>query len=215
MTSALGDLAVLDLSHALAGPLASTLLADFGARVTKIEPPGNGDIGRRWGPPFHGEGSAYFVALNRNKKSVVLDLKHPRGKELFLALLDRSDVLLENFRVGTVERLGIDSPRVAPARPRLVYCSISGFGQDGPYRDRAAMDLIVQAESGMMSVTGEASGHPVRCGVSIADLTAGMNAAIAILIALHARNRTGNGQFIDVSMFEGQMGLLDSAIGAY
>src|SRR5581483_2110046 len=108
---------------------------------------------------FHGDDSAYFVALNRNKKSVELDLKHPRGKELFLALLDRCDVLLENFRVGTVARLGIDYPSVSPSRPRLVYCSISGFGQDGPYRDRAAMDLIVQAESGLMSITGEPDGE--------------------------------------------------------
>jgi crotonobetainyl-CoA:carnitine CoA-transferase CaiB-like acyl-CoA transferase len=215
MTSALGDVAVLDLSHALAGPLASTLLADFGARVIKIEPLGTGDIGRRWGPPFHGEDSAYFVALNRNKKSVALDLKHPRGKELFLALLDRSDVLLENFRVGAVERLGIDYPRLSPTRPRLVYCSISGFGQDGPYRDRAAMDLIAQAESGLMSVTGEPSGSPVRCGVSIADMTAGMNAAFAIVTALHARNRTGRGQYIDVSLLEGQLGLLDTTLGIY
>ncbi|MGZ6142905.1 MAG: CaiB/BaiF CoA transferase family protein, partial [Myxococcales bacterium] len=164
--AALDDITVLDLSHALAGPLASTLLADFGAQVIKIEPPGSGDIARHWGPPFHGEDSAYFVDLNRNKKSVEIDLKHPDGKELFFRLLERSDVLLENFRVGTVERLGIDYPRAAARRPGIVYCSISGFGQTGPYRDRAAMDLIVQAESGMMSVTGEPGGRGVRCGVS-------------------------------------------------
>lgn len=214
-TSALGDITVLDLSHALAGPLASTLLADFGARVIKIEPPGSGDIGRHWGPPFHGDDSAYFVALHRNKKSVEIDLKHPRGKELVFRLLERCDVLVENLRVGAVARLGLDYARAAERNQRLVYCSISGFGQDGPYRDRAAMDLVVQAESGMMSVTGEAGGHPVRCGVSIADMTAGMNAAIAILIALHARNRTGRGQHIDVSMLEGQLGLLDTALGTY
>lgn len=215
MTAALDDVTVLDLSHALAGPLASTMLADFGARVIKVEPPGSGDIGRRWGPPFHGDDSAYFVALNRNKKSVELDLKHPRGKDLFFRLLDRSDVLVENFRVGTVERLGIDYARASATRPRLVYCSISGFGQDGPYRDRAAMDLIIQAESGMMSITGDAGGAPVRCGVSIADMTAGMNAAFAVLTALHARARTGRGQYIDVSLFEGQLGLLDTTLGMY
>lgn len=213
--SALGDITVLDLSHALAGPLASTLLADFGARVIKVETPGSGDIGRHWGPPFHGEDSAYFIALHRNKKSVEIDLKHPQGKELLFRLLERCDVLLENLRVGAAERLGIGYARVAAQHPRIVYCSISGFGQDGPWRGRAAMDLIVQAESGMMSVTGEAGGRPVRCGVSIADTTAGMNAAVAILIALHARGRTGRGQYIDVSMLEGQLGLLDPAIATY
>ena len=212
---ALDDVTILDLSHALAGPLASTMLADFGARVIKVETPGSGDIGRHWGPPFHGDDSAYFVALHRNKKSVEIDLKHARGKELLFRLAERCDVLLENLRVGTVERLGLDYARVAARHPRIVYCSISGFGQDGPYRDRAAMDLIVQAESGMMSVTGEAGGRPVRCGVSIADLTAGMNAAVAILIALHARSRTGRGQYIDVSMFEGQLGLLDTALATW
>ena len=212
---ALSDITVLDLSHALAGPLASTLLADFGARVIKVETPGSGDIGRHWGPPFYGDDSAYFVALHRNKKSVEIDLKHPQGKDLFFRLLERSDVLLENFRVGTVAGLGIDYPRAAARRPGIVYCSISGFGQDGPYRDRAAMDLVVQAESGMMSVTGEVGGQPVRCGVSIADMTAGMNAAVAILTALHARNRTGRGQYLDVSMLESQLGLLDTALGVY
>ena len=212
MQAALDDITVLDLSHALAGPLCSTLLGDFGARVIKLETPGGGDIARKWGPPFHGDDSAYFVGLNRNKKSVEIDLKHPKGKELFFRLLDRADVLLENFRVGTVERLGIDYARASARRPGIVYCSISGFGQDGPYRERAAMDLIVQAESGMISVTGEAGGRGVRCGVSIADMTAGMNAAVAVLMALHARGRSGRGQYIDVSMLEGQLGLLDTAI---
>ena len=214
MPMALDDLFVLDLSHALAGPFASTWLADNGAQVVKVEPP-SGDIARLWGPPFHGEDSAYFVTLHRNKKSVVLDLKHPEGKEIFFRLAERADVLVENFRVGTVAKLGIDFPRVQARNPRLVYCSISGFGQDGPYRDRAAMDLIVQAESGMMSVTGEPGSHGVRCGVSIADMAAGMNAAFAILAALHARSRTGRGQFVDVSMLEGQLGLLDTMIGGY
>jgi len=212
---ALDDITVLDLSHALAGPLCSTLLGDFGARVIKLETPGGGDIARKWGPPFHGDDSTYFVGLNRNKKSVEIDLKHRKGKELFFRLLDRADVLLENFRVGTVERLGIDYARASARRPGLVYCSISGFGQDGPYRERAAMDLIVQAESGMISVTGEAGGRGVRCGVSIADMTAGMNAAVAVLMALHARGRTGRGQYIDVSMLEGQLGLLDTAIAVH
>ena len=211
---ALDDVTVLDLSHALAGPFASTMLGDYGAEVIKIEPI-DGEIARAWGPPFYGDEAAYFVNLNRNKKSVAIDLKHPDGRALFFRLLDGADVVLENLRVGTVARLGIDYARAVERQPRIVYCSISGFGQDGPYRDRAALDLVVQAESGMISVTGEPGGHGVRAGVSIADITAGMYAAFAILTALHARQRTGRGQHIDVSMLEGQLGILTGAVGAY
>src|SRR2546421_1410134 len=208
----LDDVTVLDLSHALAGPFASTMLGDYGAEIIKIEPPG-GEIARAWGPPFYGGESAYFVNLNRNKKSVSLDLKHPEGREIFFRLLERADVVLENLRVGTVKRLGIDYARASARRPQIIYCSVSGFGQDGPYRDRAALDLVVQAESGMISITGEGPErrspgeppHGVRCGVSIADITAGMYAAFGVLTALHARERTGRGQFVDVSMFEGQL----------
>jgi crotonobetainyl-CoA:carnitine CoA-transferase CaiB-like acyl-CoA transferase len=212
--SALSDITILDLSHALAGPFASTLLGDYGAEVIKIEPL-DGEIARAWGPPFYGDEAAYFVNLNRNKKSLALDLKHPEGKALFFRLLDRADVVLENLRVGTVARLGIDYARVRERQPRVVYCSISGFGQDGPYRDRAALDLVVQAESGMISITGEPGGAGVRAGVSIADITAGMYAAFGILAALHARQHTGRGQFLDVSMLDGQLGILSGMIGAY
>jgi len=215
MTMALDDVKVIDLSHALAGPFASTMLADFGAHVVKVEPPGAGDISRAWGPPFYGSEPAYFVSLNRNKQSVEIDLKHPEGKELFFRLMERSDVVLENYRVGTLEKLGLDYARARTRNPRIIYCSVSGFGQTGPYRDRAALDLILQAESGMLSVTGEAGGHGVRAGTSIADMTAGMYAAFGIMTALHARARTGQGQAIDVSMLEGQMGLLGTMIGAY
>jgi crotonobetainyl-CoA:carnitine CoA-transferase CaiB-like acyl-CoA transferase len=213
--TALDDITVLDLTHALAGPFASTMLADFGAEVIKIEPPGDGDIARAWGPPFYQNESAYFVNLNRNKKSVEIDLKQPRGKELFFRLLERADVVLENFRVGAVDRLGIDYPRARARHAGVIYCSISGFGQDGPYRDRAALDLIVQAEGGLISVTGAPGGPGVRCGISIADITAGMYAAFGILAALHARRKTGRGQFIDVSMLEGQLGILSGVIGTY
>ena len=213
-TSALGDLVGLDLSHALAGPFASTMLGDYGAEIVKIEPL-DGDIARRWGPPFYGGEAAYFVNLNRNKKSVALDLKHPEGKALFFRLLERADVVLENLRVGTVAKLGIDYERARERQPRIIYCSISGFGQDGPYRDRAALDLVVQAESGMMSITGEPGGRGVRAGVSIADITAGMYAAFGIMTAVHARQTTGRGQFIDVSMLDGQLGILSGMIGAY
>ena len=214
MTLALEDITVLDLSHALAGPFATTMLADYGANVIKIEPP-EGEMSRAWGPPFYGEETAYFVNLNRNKKSVTIDLKHAEGRALFFRLLESADVVVENLRVGTVARLGIDYARVRERQPRVVYCSISGFGQDGPYRDRAALDLVVQAESGMISITGEPGSHGVRCGVSIADITAGMYAAFGILTALHARQTTGRGQFLDVSMLEGQLGILSGMIGAY
>src|SRR6185295_19394259 len=146
---------------------------------------------------------------------VALDLKHPDGKALFFRLLEQADVVLENLRVGAVGKLGIDYERARERQPRIIYCSISGFGQDGPYRDRAALDLVVQAESGMISITGEPGGRGVRAGVSIADITAGMYAAFGILAALHARQTTGRGQFIDVSMLDGQLGILSGMIGAY
>jgi crotonobetainyl-CoA:carnitine CoA-transferase CaiB-like acyl-CoA transferase len=215
MPLALDDVTVLDLSHALAGPFASTMLADYGAEVIKIEPPGIGDMARAWGPPFYDREAAYFISLHRNKKSVEIDLKHPEGKALFFQLLDRADVVLENLRVGTVQKLGIDYERARERQPKVIYCSISGFGQDGPYRDRAALDLIVQAESGMISVTGPAGGPMVRCGISVADIAAGMFAAYAIVVALHARANTGRGQFIDMSMLEGQLSLLHGGIGSY
>jgi crotonobetainyl-CoA:carnitine CoA-transferase CaiB-like acyl-CoA transferase len=215
MAMALDDVVVLDLSHALAGPFASTMLGDYGADVIKIEPPGSGDIARAWGPPFYGREAAYFVHLNRNKKSVGIDLMRPQGRELFFRLLEGADVVLENLRVGTVEKLGVGYQAVRARHPGIIYCSISGFGQDGPYRDRAALDLIVQGESGMISVTGEPGGRGVRCGVSIADIVAGMYAAFGVVIALQARRATGRGQFIDVSMLEGQLGMLHGVIGAY
>ena len=212
---ALDDLTVLDLSHALAGPFATTLLADYGAEVIKIEPPGAGDMARAWGPPFYDNESAYFVNLHRNKKSIELDLKHEQGRELFFRLLDRADIVIENLRIGTVAKLGVDYEQCAARRPGIVYCSISGFGQDGPYRERAALDLIVQAESGMISITGPEGGPGVRCGVSVADITAGIFSALGIMMAIHARERTGRGQFIDISMLEGQMSIMQSIFGAY
>jgi crotonobetainyl-CoA:carnitine CoA-transferase CaiB-like acyl-CoA transferase len=214
MPLALDDVVVLDLSHALAGPFASTMLADYGATVIKVEPR-EGEIARGWGPPFYATEAAYFVNLNRNKKSVTIDLKHSEGKALFFRLAETADIVLENLRVGSVAKLGIDYDRVRERQPQIIYCSVSGFGQDGPYRDRAALDLIVQAESGMISITGEPGSRGVRCGVSIADITAGLYAAFGILTALHARERTGRGQYVDVSMLEGQLGILSGMIGAY
>src|SRR3954465_10282883 len=210
----LADLTVLDLSDPYPGPFASTMLGDYGAEVVKIEPL-DGEIARAWGPPFYDREAAYFVNLNRNKKSVALDLKHPDGRALFFGLVERADVVLENLRVGAVGKLGIDYQRARERNARIIYCSISGFGQDGPYRDRAALDLVVQAESGMMSITGEPGGRGVRAGVSIADITAGMYAAFGILAAVHVRRSSGRGQFLDVSMLEGQLGILSGMIGAY
>ena len=215
MTLPLEGLKVLDLSHALAGPYCSTMLADYGAEVIKIEPPGKGDIARAWGNMLPGGETDYFIGLHRNKKGIVLDLKNPHGKETFLRMVEHCDVVLENFRPGTLERLGLDYATARVRNPGIIYCSISGFGQDGPYRDRPALDLIVQAESGMISATGEAGGSGVRAGVSIADLTAGMNAAFGIMVALRARDTTGEGQAIDVSMLEGQLSLLGVMIGSY
>jgi crotonobetainyl-CoA:carnitine CoA-transferase CaiB-like acyl-CoA transferase len=210
----LDDITVLDLSHALAGPFASTMLGDFGARIIKIEPP-TGDIARAWGPPFYGSEPSYVVGLHRNKQSVVIDFKHAEGKELFFKLVERADVVLENYRVGVIDKLGLGYEAARARNPRIIYCSVSGFGQTGPYRDRAALDLILQAESGMMSVTGEEGGRGVRAGVSIADMTAGMYAAYGIMTALHARARTGRGQQVDVSMLEGQLSLLQTMVCAY
>jgi crotonobetainyl-CoA:carnitine CoA-transferase CaiB-like acyl-CoA transferase len=206
---------VLDLTHALAGPFCSTMLADYGANVIKLEAFGAGDIARSWGAPLPGGETAYFASLHRNKKGIELNLKHARGKELYFEFVKRCDVVLENFRVGTLKKLGLDYEKVKAVNPGIIYCSISGFGQTGPYKDRAALDLILQAESGMISVTGPVGGPNVRCGVSIADLTAGLNAAFGVMAALRVKEKTGRGQQVDVSMMEGQMALLNTMIGNY
>src|SRR6266545_3071632 len=204
MRMPLEDVRVLDLSHALAGPFCSTMLADFGAEVIKLEPRGGGDISRAWGTPLPGGETSYFVSLHRNKKGIEVDLKHAEGKELFFRLMERCDVVLENYRVGALARLGLGYEAAALRNPGIIYCSVSGFGQDGPYRDRAALDLILQAESGMISVTGEPGGHGVRCGVSIADMTAGMYAAYGIMLALRVKERTGRGQMVGAFLADGE-----------
>ena len=204
---------VLDLTHALAGPYCSTMLADYGAQVIKLEAFGAGDIARTWGTMLPGGETAYFAALHRNKKGIEVNLKHARGKEIFFDLVERCDIVIENFRVGTLKKLGLDYAKAKARNPGIIYCSISGFGQSGPYRERAALDLILQAESGMISVTGEPGGRGVRCGVSVADLTAGLNAAFGIMAALRVKEKTGRGQEVDVSMMEGQMSLLNTIIG--
>jgi len=204
----LDGLTVLDLTRVLSGPYCTMLLADMGARVIKIEQPGRGDETRAWGPPFVAGESAYFLSINRNKESVTLDFKQPGGRKALDRLVDRADVLVENFRPGTLDRLGLGYDSLAATHPRLVYCSISGFGQTGPRRHQAGYDAVMQAEGGLMSVTGAADGPAFRVGVAIADLVAGLLAAQGIVLALYSRDRTGRGQQVDVGMLDGVISLL-------
>jgi formyl-CoA transferase/CoA:oxalate CoA-transferase len=206
---------VLDLSHALAGPYCTLLLSHYGASIYKLEAPDSGDIGRGWGPPFHGETAAFFLGLNCGKRSISIDLKTPEGRELCLQMMEKVDVVLENFRPGTLKRLGLDYQQARSRNPKLVYCSISGYGQNGPARDYPAMDLILQASSGLISITGSMGGEQVRCGHSVADVTAGMFALIGILMALQSRNQTGIGQFVDVSMYDSMISAMASVFANY
>jgi crotonobetainyl-CoA:carnitine CoA-transferase CaiB-like acyl-CoA transferase len=205
---------VLDLTRVLAGPFCSMILGDMGAEVIKIEEPGKGDDTRSW-PPFVGGEATYFLAVNRNKQSVTLNLKAPEGRAILQRLVRRSDVVLENFRTGTMERLGLGYTTLKKINPRLVYCAISGFGESGPEAARAGYDLIVQAESGLMDITGFEDGPPVKVGTSIADLVAGMSAAHGITLALLARTRTKKGQKVEISMLDAMAALLTYQAGIY
>jgi crotonobetainyl-CoA:carnitine CoA-transferase CaiB-like acyl-CoA transferase len=202
----LAGLKILDLSRVLAGPWATQLLADLGAEVIKIERPGEGDETRGWGPPYlEHEGareSAYFLAANRGKRSVCVDLAKPQGAALVACLAADSDVLIENFKVGTLAQYGLDYAALAAANPRLVYCSITGFGQDGPYAMRPGYDFVIQAMGGLMSLTGEADGAPMKAGVALTDILTGLYAANAIQAALAARTRDGRGQRIDLALLD-------------
>ena len=209
----LDGLVVVDLTRVLSGPYCTMQLADMGARVIKVEQPGRGDDTRAWGPPFIGAESAYFLSINRNKESLTLDLKS--GRAVLERLLDRADVLVENFRPGTMERLGLGYAAVSARWPRLVYCSISGFGQTGPRRDQPGYDAVVQAEGGLMSITGEADGPAFRLGVAIADIVSGMFAAQGIALALLARARTGRGQHVDIGMLDSTAALLTYQAAIY
>jgi formyl-CoA transferase/CoA:oxalate CoA-transferase len=207
---ALDGIRVLDFSHALAGPYCTLLLSDFGASVYKLESPAGGDMGRGWGPPFAGNYSSFFLGLNRGKQGVSLDLKRPEGMDLCLRLIERMDVLVENFRPGTMERLGLGYEAASRRNPRLVYCSISGYGQAGPSRDQAAMDLIVECSSGFLSITGTEAGEQVRSGYAVADINAGLFSVIGILLALRARETSGKGQYVDISMLDGMISAMSS-----
>jgi crotonobetainyl-CoA:carnitine CoA-transferase CaiB-like acyl-CoA transferase len=207
---------VLDLSRVLAGPWCTQLLADLGAEVTKIERPGTGDDTRHWGPPWVGEGddkvAAYFLSCNRGKKSAAIDFAQPEGAALVRRLAERADVVVENFKVGGLEKFGLDAPTLQAANRRLVYASITGFGQDGPYSDRAGYDFIIQAMGGLMSITGlpdgVPGGGPMRVGVAVVDLFTGLYTSVSILASLYRRERTGEGAHVDMALFDTQLAML-------
>ncbi len=212
---ALEGVRVLDLTRALAGPFCTLMLGDHGADVIKIELPGAGDDTRHWGPPFIGAESAYFLSINRNKRSLTLNFKEARAREIFLRLVEQSDVVVENFTPGVMSRFGLEYERVQAVNPRIIYCSISGFGQDGPYQNRPAYDQIMQGISGLMSITGEPDGEPQKVGVAVTDIGAGMWAAFAVMSALYHREQQGAGQYIDISMLDAQVAWLTYQAGYY
>lgn len=211
---ALEGIRVLDLSRVLAGPYCTMIMADMGAEVIKIEKPKEGDDARAYAP-FVGEESAYFMSVNRGKRSMVLDFKESGDMEIFWELVKISDIIVENFRPGTMEKLGIGYEDIKKVNPRIIYAGISGFGHTGPYRNRAAYDMLAQAMGGIMSVTGEPGSPPVRVGASVGDITAALFGTIGILTALHVRNTTGRGQKVDVSMLDSQVALLENAIARF
>jgi CoA:oxalate CoA-transferase len=204
----LDDLFVVDLSRILSGPVCTMMMADMGAEVIKVEPPPLGDDSRQWGPPFVGGISTYFLSINRNKKSLGLNLKAEEGRRVLRKLIGRADVLIENFRPGVLDKLGFGYEAVAKLNPRTIYCSISGFGHTGPYRDRPGYDVIAQGESGMMDLTGYPDGPPAKLGASLADVVAGLYAFNGICLALLARHRTGKGQHVDISLLDGMVSTL-------
>jgi formyl-CoA transferase/CoA:oxalate CoA-transferase len=211
----LAGLRVLDLSRILSGPFATMVFADLGAEVIKLENTGAGDDTREWAPPYQGDQSAYFLAVNRNKRGIAVDLKTERGLDIALRLVEHADVVMENFRPGTAARLGLGYDDLAARNPRLIYASISGYGQTGPMASEPGYDAIAQALGGVMSVTGESGGEPVRVGNSAADIGAAMWAVIGILAALHARDATGRGDWIDISLLDGQIAWLTYLAGGY
>lgn len=208
MSAPLAGLTILDLSRVLSGPYCTMLAADMGARVIKIEHPAQGDDTRAWGPPFVAGESAYYMSINRNKESVAIDFKARRGRDLLDALIAKADVVVENFRPGTLERQGLGYTTLAARDPRLIYVSISGFGHTGPRRTEAGYDAVAQAEGGLMSITGTSDGPPVRLGVAVADIASGMFAFQGLLLALIARGTTGRGQHVDVSLLDSVTALL-------
>lgn len=214
MEKVLQGVRVLDLTRVLAGPYASMILGDLGADIIKIENPDGGDDSRGFGPFVNGE-SVYFISLNRNKKSLSLNLKTEEGKEIFLKLVRKADIVLENFRPGTMEKLGLGYDELEKINPGIIYAATSGFGHTGPYSQKAAYDLIVQGMGGIMSLTGDPDGPPTRVGASIGDITSGLFTTIGILAALNKRKETGKGQKVDVSMLDSQVAILENAIARF
>ena len=218
----LENIRILDITRALAGPYCTMMLGDLGADVVKVERPGMGDETRGWGPPFVGEPygpypgeSAYFIAANRNKRSVTVNIQSDEGKEIIRKLAGISDVLVENYRTGDLDRLGLGYSDLHRLYPKLIYCSVSGYGRTGPYADRPGYDAILQGEGGMMSITGPIDGPPSRAGIPIIDITSGMFASTAILAALRARDQTGEGQLVDISLFDSHVALLTNVASNY
>ncbi len=214
MAGPLEGVRILDLSWLLSGPFATMVLGDLGAEIIKVERPQTGDLARGNAPFLDGE-SSYFMSINRGKKSLTIDLQTDRGKQLFLELVKKVDVLVENFVPGTMKRLGLDYETVKEQNQGIIYASISGFGQTGPNSQTRALDIIIQAMGGMMSITGEPDGPPVRPGASLGDITAGLFASIGILSALHEREKSGRGQMLDISMLDCQLSILENAFGRY
>ena len=215
MLSPLNHIKVVEISVAMAGPFCGMMLADYGADVVKVERVGHGDDSRAWPPRFHGGMSHYFASANRNKRSIALDLKDEDGVAVARRLIEDADVVIDNYRFGALARAGLDYPSLAAANPRLVYCSISGFGASGPRRDDPANDLFMQAFSGGMSITGEIDGGPMKMGLSVADIGAGLMGTVGIMMALEARHSTGRGQRVDTSLLEGQVSMLSYHLCRY
>ena len=215
MSGPLEGIRVVDLTRILAGPYCTMMLGDMGAEIIKIENPDGGDDTRSWGPPFLNGVSTYFISINRNKKSLTLNLKDERGKELLRDLIRKSDIMVENFRPGTLDKLGFSWEEIHRINPAMIFASLSGFGQTGPRKSEPGFDVVIQGEGGLMSITGEPDGPPNKVGASVADITAGMLAAQGILLSLYHREKTGVGQMVDVGMLDGQVALLTYHANGY
>ena len=204
----LSDITVLDLSRVLAGPYCTMMLGDLGAEVIKVERPEIGDETRQWGPPDAGGESAYYLCVNRNKRSLTVNLKTPEGQEVIRRLAEQSDVVIENYKVGTIQKMGLGYEDLKKKNPELIYCAITGFGQNGPYKDKPGYDFMIQGMGGVMSFTGDPGGPPMKVGVAIVDITAGLFACSSILAALRHREKTGKGQYIDISLLDSMVAWL-------
>ncbi len=215
MSGALDGIRVLDLSRVLAGPYCTMMLGDLGAEIIKIEQPGVGDDTRRWGPPWAGGESAYYLCANRNKKSVTLNLKDERARDILRGLARQCDIVVENFKVGSLDRMGIGYDALSAENPGMIWCSITGYGQDGPYAERAGYDFVAQGEGGIMSVTGEVEGQPMKVGIAVVDITTALYASNAILAALHARDISGRGQRIDAALLSSAVAWLANVGSSY